>query len=125
MGLFVYGAGSAVSLKDSLISDVGTSTTLAGTGVVGMAGTLTQLSATDVRHSAIGLAFDGASAGVEGGVVSDNSIAVNAQGGSTLEVLDLLPATLGTSQVVFSQATRFERNETQVGSGTVPLPSPF
>lgn len=84
-----------------------------------------ELNGFEVRGSAFaGLVFATSGALVRDGIVRANNIGVHAQGGSNL-VEGTPPAEVPELDVVFDADTLFIDNVTRIGSGEVPLPSPF
>jgi len=70
----------------------------------------------------IGLAFSGASASVTRTTIRGNAVGIHVQDGSTLESGAEAPEAVDPLVVFVTDDTRFDGNETRVGSGVVPLP---
>ena len=76
-----------------------------------------------LRHPGVALVADEAQAQVLSGEISGSSVALHVQNGSYLAVSDS-DTPLATGEVRVSNATAFKDNQTRVGVGVVPLPTP-
>lgn len=126
VGLGVALEGEAV-VSDSVVRDTRPlSDRAVGHGVLVFEGARARLTGTHVRgNAAIGLAISNASAGVQGGEISDNSVGLHVQEGVRLREVTQVPDQLEPLEAVVSSDTHFQGNGTRLGSGMVPLPDPF
>lgn len=120
-------AGSEALIGNSVIRE----THAEATGMISGHGLLvTQAAHARVHHSAIqatdgiGVVAAGATVLVDACLVSDNTVALHAQEGVTLLEVATAPPDATSMSLTVSSDSRFVRNQTRIGSGTVPLPSP-
>jgi hypothetical protein len=78
---------------------------------------------TEVRANRIGIAFNDAAGVVTRCLVAGNAVGIHVQEGSTIETGKTAPEAASPRVVVVTDDSRFEQNQTKVGSGAVPLPS--
>ena len=116
--------GAFMSITDSTVK--GTTFDVQGQFGIGMllgGDVLATVDHCTVTGSAgVGVMVSAAGAAMHAGTVSNNAIGVNAQDGTTLMVGD---QDADARSFVVSGATKFVGNQTRVGSGAVPLPTPI
>lgn len=74
------------------------------------------------KSTGIGLAFGGSTASIQGSSVRGNTVGIHVQEGSSLASGAAAPEAVDPLVVFVTDDTRFDANETRVGSGDVPLP---
>lgn len=74
------------------------------------------------RSAGIAAVFAQGAGLLDGTRVAQNAIGLHAQDGTSVEELEVAPATLGPRQVVVTTATVFEDNQAKVSAGTIPVP---
>lgn len=74
------------------------------------------------KSAGIGLAFAGATASIQGSTVRGNVVGIHVQEGSSLASGAAAPEAVDPLVVFVTDDTRFDANETRIGSGDVPLP---
>ena len=97
-----------------------------GHGVLAQQGAIAVLQGANVIDNLrVGLLFSAASGDVIGVLVADNAVGIHAQSGSSLHELGEVPGEPLPSIVRVSTDTRFVGNDTRVGTGVVPVPTPI
>ena len=74
------------------------------------------------KSAGIAVAISGATASVQGTSIRGNAVGIHVQDGSTLESGAEAPEAIESLVVFVTDDTRFDGNETRVGSGEIPLP---
>lgn len=74
------------------------------------------------RSTGIALAFSGATASVQSTLIRGNAVGIHVQDGSTIASGAGVPESVDPLVVFVTDDTRFDGNETRVGSGAIPLP---
>lgn len=118
-------AGSRLSLTKTFVTN--TMPNAAGEfghGVMALAGTSVTVTRSVVASSAgVAVVFANGNGVVSRSLIFNNAIGIYAEQGSTLVESAEIPAVLEPGAVFVTPDTRFEGNQTKVGSGEIPLPS--
>ena len=118
-------AGSRLSLTKTFVTN--TMPNVAGEfghGVMALAGTNVTVTRSVVASSAgVGVVFANGTGVVSRSLIFNNAIGIYAERGSTLVESAEIPAVLEPGAVFVTPDTRFEGNQTKIGSGEIPLPS--
>ncbi len=76
------------------------------------------------RSASIGAVFAEGAGLIDGARMTNNTIALHAQDGSTIVELPAPPVSLGNRQVVVTGTTSFEGNQSRTSADVVTVPPP-
>jgi hypothetical protein len=117
--------GSIADIADTVLRGTAASATGAADGVMVVDATLRMARSTIRDHARIGLAFSAARALLDSTTVAGNAVGIHAQDGCVLQDVDALPPMPPDLQILVTPTTHFIGNQTRIGSGVVPVPSPL
>jgi hypothetical protein len=124
--VLVASAGATAELTRTVVRDgvAETKDDLYGHGVIGLDNASLVIDDCDVLGNArIGLAFQNTAAIIRRSRITKNQIGIHVQGDTHLEEVSVAPDTPAPNQVAVSSDTRFDGNQTKVGSENVSLPT--
>ena len=126
VSLLVGLEGARAVVRNTLVRGTSLAQGIFGHGVVAQGeGTLSLDGAWLLDHAGIAVVVSAGTATITRSLVARSKIGIHVQGGSTLRAADVVPAEPESLACIVSNDTRFLENQTRVGSGEVPLPSPL